>query len=1289
MVLMQRLEARLSAVAERVVQCRRRTALAVTWGGLALVAWLTAWLWPQTGGLTANVATALALGAGLAIFIITRRTAPTTLDTARALEALYPELNARLITAIDQTPDVSTGRLSLLQKHLLQEALGHAEYQPWRALVPTWKLLVPGAASLLSLVMLGGVVKFAWSAPQRRLAARATGGVDARGNSVEPVIGVKVEPGDVELERGSSLLVLARFPEPLPSRVTLHVIEADGQQSSIPCEKSLDDPVFGARLPSVATDLSYLIAFDRRETKAFRVTVFDLPALVRSDLFVQSPEYTGETEKLIENAFEASIVEGASVEVRCRVNKPLASAKLVDRDGASYPMQPAAKDPTLWTTTLAPLKSQRYKLELADDRDRQNRDPEEFRLHVLPNKPPQFKLAFPGKDVRVSPLEELTVEGSVVDEFGVDEAGVVLQVAGREPQVIPLTKRVQGNAPFNVQHTQPFEDLNVQPDDLVSFYLYAVDRDKHGDPRRVTSDLFFAEVRPFEETFRQQDQPAGQAGGRQAGGKAGQQGNKIENVIQQQKQIVTATWNIQRAERKEWTAQTDEQVGTVAESQHLTRSQFFEQANQLPAAAQRLATSALERMETAERELRTAVENDAAESLATALAAEQAAYQALLRLRAKDHRVTQGQQAGGGEGGGGSASEQQLQNLELSDRKNRYEQRPSAGEQQTNAAEQRENLVVLDRLKELARRQNDLNDKLKELEAALRTAATREQQDEIQRQLKRLRDEQQQMLQDTDELRSKLAQSSRQERFAETREQLDKARERLLDATESLKEGQLSQALSSASRAERDLKQLQQDFRQQTSARFAEAMRDLREEAKQLVDREQKLAEKMEPQTDANQKTLRQNRDRQQLVDEFNEQRGAVGNVLKRARDLVQEAETAEPLLSQQLYDSLRKTRETKLEPALDAVPPLLQRGFVPEAQRAEAVARSGLEQLQEGFNKAAEAVLGDEVESLKRAKTELAELAQQLQRGFGNQGQPVKNKPGEKQPSENGAPGANGQSQDGQRQQPQSTPERGTGEGREPMPREGNQPAQNRDRGQGQQSVESPGQQPGDGQQPGQGQSPGQGQRQGEGQGQPPGPGNQPGQGQGQGQGQEDGQGQQPGDGNQPGGQQGGNGTGGGTQPNGQSSPRNNPRMRSAQARRPGSGTPNGGNNNPSGFGGGPGNGNEGPLTTAAYREWSDRLRDVETMVSDPALQAEVSKLRDQARSMRAEFKRHSQAPEWELVRTALYQPMVELQRKLAEEVARRESKDSLVPIDRDPVPTRYRDLVRSYYERLGRGGE
>jgi hypothetical protein len=98
--------------------------------------------------------------------------------------------------------------------------------------------------------------------------------------------------------------------------------------------------------------------------------------------------------------------------------------------------------------------------------------------------------------------------------------------------------------------------------------------------------------------------------------------------------------------------------------------------------------------------------------------------------------------------------------------------------------------------------------------------------------------------------------------------------------------------------------------------------------------------------------------------------------------------------------------------------------------------------------------------------------------------------------------------------------------------------------------------------------------------------------------------------------------------------------------------------------------------------------MRDVEEMVDDPDLRARVAQIRDRAKQMRLDMRqRHSQAPNWELVRTSIYGPMLELRDRLAEEIARREPTDEVVPLDRDPVPDRYAELVEQYYERLGSG--
>jgi hypothetical protein len=110
-------------------------------------------------------------------------------------------------------------------------------------------------------------------------------------------------------------------------------------------------------------------------------------------------------------------------------------------------------------------------------------------------------------------------------------------------------------------------------------------------------------------------------------------------------------------------------------------------------------------------------------------------------------------------------------------------------------------------------------------------------------------------------------------------------------------------------------------------------------------------------------------------------------------------------------------------------------------------------------------------------------------------------------------------------------------------------------------------------------------------------------------------------------------------------------------------------------------------PIAGEDFLDWSDRLRDVEEMIADPELRAEAARIRDEAKEIRKDVKRHSAEPNWDLVRVKVAEPLAELQQRVAEELLRRTTDDSLVPIDRDPVPAEYEQQVRRYYERLGAG--
>ena len=127
---------------------------------------------------------------------------------------------------------------------------------------------------------------------------------------------------------------------------------------------------------------------------------------------------------------------------------------------------------------------------------------------------------------------------------------------------LPLGRDLKGGEQHKLSSIQRLEELRVQPDELVTYYLYADDFGPDGQRRRTSSDVFFAEVRSFDEIYRQVDQQG--AGEMQSSQKPP---DSTAKLLELQKQIIIATWKQLRLFNPKWSATTTEQVQTIHESQ--------------------------------------------------------------------------------------------------------------------------------------------------------------------------------------------------------------------------------------------------------------------------------------------------------------------------------------------------------------------------------------------------------------------------------------------------------------------------------------------------------------------------------------------------------------------------------------------------------------------------------------------------------------------------------------------------------------------------------------------------
>ena len=1222
------------------------------------------------GGIVASILISLWIG---------RSRSSDRTQAAMEIEKEFPELDAMLLTCLQQKPSSEKWEFSFLQSELMSRVLEHSRINNWSdAIYGLNHYRLSRIFAMLTCLLL-----IVYASPQ--LAAPVS-------NPLLPVIAetptspfiemtVTVEPGDTEVEQGTSLLVLARFEEKLPTDVTLVATDHESRQIRIPLNKSLDDPIYGGRIPNIDQDLTYHVEFDAQTSDDYSVTTFTYPELVKADAEIEFPTYTELESETLEDVRRLSVVEGSNIYFDFLLSKELKSAAFVGEDGERIELTADSQFPNNRTLAFASEQPEKrkYQLELVDLQERKNRNVPEFVIQVLPNLPPKLKVEFPSRDQRISPIEELALQANASDDFGLVEYGLIFEKPTGEQESVNLKDQTAKSKKSQMDHLLAVATLKVEPEQLISYYFYADDIGPDGQQRRAFSDIFFSEVRHFEEIYREvPSQPSQQ--------QQQQEGTESGKLLEVQRQIVSATWNLIRSESRTTPSEkflSSAQVLFESQEQALTMAEEM---------LEKIEDEEMKRHLNAAMELMTSTSGYFAESIAKnqlsslhdGRSKAQAAYQALLKLNSREKKVQQQQQSQSQS----SQSKQQDRNrqlkaLELKNDRDRYETERQA-QQQEQQQEKRETLQVLNRLRELARRQEDLNEKIRELENKLREAETEEEKKELERELKRLQEEQEELLRNLDEVQERMNRKENRERMADAREQVEKTRERVLRASEALKEQQTSRALTEGKRAERELNELKEEFKNQSSSQFEDAVRDLRNDVRELAKDQESVSEAMQGEEKTNQETKRQSlrpdepaENREEIAQALEQQKEKLSSILDRTKELVQESEANEPLLSQKLYDTMRDLRKFEPEEALKGAAQLQRYGIEEEAKKLEAQAQQGIQRLEQGVDDAAQSILGDEGEALAAASEVLDELTRAIEnelqanaeqnRSPGASSNPTtteeegsKQSPGK--PGENGKsttpanseqeqgesskpadskPGSEQQSQEDS-QQKSDQPGKSQSKSGEPSP-EGGSPMPGESQSRQQSSTGKPGEgkSPSDsqGQQPSQSKSQ-PGQQQGS-------PSSQPGQSQGQ-----------------PGQSQGGKPSLG--------EQIGNLFQESGSEQ---SGSPNGDNQRTS-----------MPLTGEEYREWSDQMRDLEEMVPSTELRSQVATIRERARQMRIDLKRHSKAPDMDLVQTSIYGPMVELQQVIAEELARRNPNEKLVPIDRDPVPEKYSALLQKYYEELAR---
>jgi hypothetical protein len=824
---------------QTIFRCGTRAAL--SGAAVLLLAWI-AFRLPATGStpeartsVTALTLLALLVVVARALWPLTRR--PSDARVARFIEERCPQLEDRLVTAVERASSESAAAPSMLAGLLYRDAARRAAELDLDRTISRHAVARRGAAAVASALLVAGIG--IGVGPHMREGALA-----ARGLVSPPRLVLHVSPGDAKIAAGALLRVEVRIDNASSDRVPeLRIRDRSGIVRRTMTPEGVRGRYQYTSRPG--DDLMYSVSAGAAASRDYRVTVLRPASVAGIDVHYQYPPSLGLAPRTEANGGDIYAPAGTKVDLRIHTDGPVRGGSLLVAGAAPAPL--VAQGDRLLAATLTVAEDGSYRVGLTGADGLENAGDTEYYIRMLTDTPPDVRIVQPASDREVTPLEEVTIAAHADDDHGVKEFDLVYSVRGGPETAVPFATGANRQS-IDGQRVLYLEDLRVRPGDFVTYYARARDAANGVRGNEARSDLFFLQVTPFEQEFMP---PQSQA----SSGGMGAPNHSLDELVKAQKEIIVATWRLDRRSRKSRSSGSEADVKTIARAQGDLKNRAIDTAGpglarasapdtgrrapggEKPAEGGDAMANAIDAMGTAEQSL------DAVDT-AQALPHETRALNELLKAQASNRRW-QMQAASAAAGADAGASSQDLTSL--------FDQALKR-EQQTNyemprASQQRDEQKkseALERVRQMAQRQAGLAKQQEELSRDRAKLS----EDEVKRQLQRLTREQSELRQQAEELAQQMgrdtagggqkAEGGGQKAGSGNARHLRDAADAMGQAASNLRDGKPGEASTRSGQALDRLRSAEQQMRQ--GGPGAPALGDLQMAAQQAADAQRQIA---------------------------------------------------------------------------------------------------------------------------------------------------------------------------------------------------------------------------------------------------------------------------------------------------------------------------------------------------------------------------------------------------------------------------------------------------------------
>ena len=530
------------------------------------------WLMPLPSAIRLAL---LVVGAGVIGYLLYKylvqplRASLTLRDVALNVERNHPDLEDRLVSAIEFGNRESTDPI---EAHMLQRLL---EDTVERVKGINFKATIDHSqtrkhVSIAALVVVGCVILSLLFPTEIHTSLLR---VLVPWEKTDPILTTRlaVEPGNARILRGKSLPIHVTVTGKSAEKVVLTYGDIGAQQlSTSEVEKNQkqsktiinmlrnpdDKRGFAYEIFNIDADMEYAVVANEATSERYTVEVFEMPKVTEISVAYTYPDYTGLKSVVQTGTGDIRAVVGTQAEIRLTTNKAIQTASIaisqetVSHQQSDLTVEPYSADSQMvisngntLTTTIDVVEDGSYAIQLLCIDGFNNEIPIEYTIKAIPDAVPEVVIKEPGRDVKVTKLDEVEIIAEATDDYGVAELKLMYRIGSDELQEFVMessvsTPIVGSGSGADAQHiaegayTFYLEEFDVEPGDIISYYAHAIDNNTPTGPGEASSEIYFIEIRPFNEDFHE---------GESEGEPGEAEPNPLLDIISSQKEIIRET----------------------------------------------------------------------------------------------------------------------------------------------------------------------------------------------------------------------------------------------------------------------------------------------------------------------------------------------------------------------------------------------------------------------------------------------------------------------------------------------------------------------------------------------------------------------------------------------------------------------------------------------------------------------------------------------------------------------------------------------------------------------------